>query len=407
MEDGLGHPRMPALAAAMHARLDQLAGELLDRSREVLPEIWLDPAMTPAIVEYTRESIRAELDCLAAGGRIPETMPEPDIDGTRQTAQFGFPLRNLLWGYRRGHSAQWDAWLDLVEGDETLSPAERRSLLEAGSAFFFAYADRLMDLVTETYTAERERVLASREQRRVQLVRELLEGGPVDDVALDYPLEALHVGLVAWGPDAAAAIDELATRTRRRLLMVPALDDVWWAWLGGAGELPATATRALAEAAPPPGTGLAVGLSAHGPDGFRTTHEQAEAAHRAAVRAGAAVVRFADVALEELAAADATAARAFVARELAGLDSADARSDRLRDTLRAYFAAGHNAAAAAAALGIHEQTVAARLRAVEERTGRPVALRRAELETALRLRDYLGAGDHTAGGSPETVAGTS
>ena len=47
-------------------------------------------------------------------------------------------------------------------------------------------------------------------------------------------------------------------------------------------------------------------------------------------------------------------------------------------------------AAAAAALGVHEQTVAARLRAVEERTGRSVAARRAELETALRLREYLG-----------------
>jgi hypothetical protein len=34
-------------------------------------------------------------------------------------------------------------------------------------------------------------------------------------------------------------------------------------------------------------------------------------------------------------------------------------------------------------------TVARRLRAVEERIGRSVATRRAELETALRLRDYL------------------
>lgn len=57
-----------------------------------------------------------------------------------------------------------------------------------------------------------------------------------------------------------------------------------------------------------------------------------------------------------------------------------------RQTLRAWFAVGHNAAA----LGVHEQTVAQRLRAVEERTGRPVASRRAELETALRLRDLLG-----------------
>ena len=79
----------------------------------------------------------------------------------------------------------------------------------------------------------------------------------------------------------------------------------------------------------------------------------------------------------------------LLARELSGLDADDIRSGRLRQTLREWRP-GQNAAAAAAALGVHEQTVAQRLRTVEERTGRPVAARRAELETALRLRDLLG-----------------
>lgn len=77
-------------------------------------------------------------------------------------------------------------------------------------------------------------------------------------------------------------------------------------------------------------------------------------------------------------------------RELAGIAGADTRSRRLRETLRAYFSAGQNAALTAKRLGIHEQTVAQRLGAVEERTGRAVASRRAELETALRIEDYLG-----------------
>ena len=109
-----------------------------------------------------------------------------------------------------------------------------------------------------------------------------------------------------------------------------------------------------------------------------------------AAASGRPITHYAEVALESLAAVDEDAAAAFVARELAGLDGDDVRSTRLRQTLRAWFAAGHNAAAAAAALGVHEQTVAQRLRTVEERTGRPVAARRAELETALRLRDLLG-----------------
>jgi DNA-binding PucR family transcriptional regulator len=76
-----------------------------------------------------------------------------------------------------------------------------------------------------------------------------------------------------------------------------------------------------------------------------------------------------------------------VARELRGLDGADVRSVRLRGTLRAYFASGQNAAAAAAMLGVHEHTVGYRLRTIEERLGRPVTTRRAELEMALRLLD--------------------
>jgi hypothetical protein len=46
---------------------------------------------------------------------------------------------------------------------------------------------------------------------------------------------------------------------------------------------------------------------------------------------------------------------------------------------------GHNAAATAAALGVHEQTVAKRLRAAEDRLGHTISSRHAALEIALRL----------------------
>jgi DNA-binding PucR family transcriptional regulator len=65
------------------------------------------------------------------------------------------------------------------------------------------------------------------------------------------------------------------------------------------------------------------------------------------------------------------------------------RSETLRATLAAYFGSGQNAASAAALLGVHERTIANRLRAIEAQAGRPVATRRAELEMALRLRDLL------------------
>lgn len=50
-------------------------------------------------------------------------------------------------------------------------------------------------------------------------------------------------------------------------------------------------------------------------------------------------------------------------------------------------------ASAAATLGVHEQTVANRLRTAEERLGHPIGSRRLELEVALRLRASFGRED--------------
>jgi DNA-binding PucR family transcriptional regulator len=109
-------------------------------------------------------------------------------------------------------------------------------------------------------------------------------------------------------------------------------------------------------------------------------------------------LRFEDVALEVLAGELRDDARAFIARELGELNEDSSRAGRLRETLQAYFVSGHNAAAAAAALGIHQQTVGNRLKAIEDQLGASVGSRRAELETALRLRRCFGS-------APEMQAG--
>ena len=59
----------------------------------------------------------------------------------------------------------------------------------------------------------------------------------------------------------------------------------------------------------------------------------------------------------------------------------------LRETLRAYFDAGFNAATAAAALEVDRHTVQRRLRKVEEALGRLLHTCHAELEVALVLEE--------------------
>ena len=62
---------------------------------------------------------------------------------------------------------------------------------------------------------------------------------------------------------------------------------------------------------------------------------------------------------------------------------------QLRDTLRAYLAAGENVARAAEALKLHRNTVMRRLAQIEERLPRPAAENRAELAAALELLRWL------------------
>ncbi len=223
--------------------------------------------------------------------------------------------------------------------------------------------------------------MRTREQRRLGLVRALLAGGEADGGELGWDLAGTHVGVVASGSGGEAAIAALASDAGTRALVVGVTEQRAWGWLDA--PLP------RATPAPDGDARLAVGDPLRGADGFRRTHRQAEAAARVGARRGDSLVAYADVALEALAGADAEQARAFVTREIGALEGEGERERGLRDTLAAWFAAGHNAAAAAAALGVHERTVAYRLWTVEERLGCPPASRRAELETALRLRALL------------------
>lgn len=294
----------------------------------------------------------------------------------------------MLLQYTIGHAVQWDAWLDLVDRHRPSAPVQR-ALLAAASQFFFAYADRLTQFTIDEYTAERERLLQGHEQRRVHLVREVLDGRDVDSDALGYGLDGYHVGVVA-SSGTAQTLRHVAHALDRRLLLVRVGQDRWWGWLGGDRALSPERADALRRLSAPAQETLGFGDEAFGADGFRRSHRQALIAH-AAPRRGqpSGVTHYDEIALEALGASDPQAATEFINRELRGLQDDSVRSRRLRQTLGAYFAAGQNAAAAAAALGIHEQTVTHRLRAVEERVGRPVATRRAELETALRLFEHL------------------
>lgn len=383
--------KLAELAAILRDDAAGVALRMAERIGQEVPE-WLTryPDLAKRAYQMTRGSVEAEFAALADGGHLPQTVPTPDREYAKAAAQLEIPLHVVIDAYHRGATVQWEIWSELVERMER-DPDEQRRLFQGFGEFFMNYGTWIMGQVGQVYERERETRVRSGEQRRVHLVREVLSGRDADLATIGYDLSGQHVGLVLWGPGTREAAEGLAAALGRRLLFLDVLEDTSWAWLGGHRPLSRERRQQLARFGPPEGTRVAVGVEAAGRDGFRQTHRDAVEAQRGAWSGTKAVTFFDDVALEALTGRDERAARRFIARELRGIEGEDARSKRLRDTLTTYFAHGSNAAATAKALDIHEQTVAQRLTAVEERTGRPVLTRRAELETALRLRRYFAA----------------
>ncbi|MFN8203194.1 MAG: helix-turn-helix domain-containing protein [Solirubrobacteraceae bacterium] len=99
---------------------------------------------------------------------------------------------------------------------------------------------------------------------------------------------------------------------------------------------------------------------------------------------------FADVAVDVLTTQDVGEAQRFVARELGALAAGDEPARRLTATLRVFLDEGSSFVRAGRRLGVHENTVAYRVRRAEELLGHRVGERQLELRVALRLAEVLG-----------------
>jgi PucR C-terminal helix-turn-helix domain/GGDEF-like domain len=381
------------LAAALEARLGRLAAAALARVGEKLPDLEaVGEDGVRQVGDLIRASLRAELRSFRQGA-MPEHCPEVDAEAVSGLFR-SVDLRVLEIAHRASQMALWGAWLELVEENSGLGARERRLLLGRGSDFFFAYAELQGDHVAEAHLRQLEQRSAGTEQRRFQAIKSLLEGGRAPGPRFDVDLDRHHLALIAWGEDPGALARRLAEELERPLLAVSPFGRPrsCWAWISGTQPLDAAAERTLAAFCPAEGR-LALGMEGFGEGGFRASHRQAGRARRFASESGPALVRYEDVVVEALACENEDDARAFVAHELSGIADDSTASRRIRETLAAYFAAECNAASAGAALGIHQQTVANRLRSAEQRLGRSsIGVRRVELELALRLRSRLPVG---------------
>ncbi|MBS1675994.1 MAG: helix-turn-helix domain-containing protein [Actinobacteria bacterium] len=341
------------------------------------------------VEELIRDLLAAQLD-LFASAAPPRRLPAERLIAGPLLAEDGeFEL--LLFAFRALHLSLWDAWFALVEGAPDLDAHERRALLARGSGLFFSYAGLLSARAVEVFRRESEARRLAPDHHEVRAVRALLAGDALAAASLRFDFARHHLGLIAWeAEDPLAPLADLARALARPLFTIrpPECPGECWAWLSGTRPLSAREEELLAGWRPPAGR-VAIGLEGFGEAGFRAGHRQAARARRLAAP-GSPLVRYADVAVEALATENEADARAFLAHELGGIDDDSPTSLRLRETLLAWFACEQNAASAAARLGVHQQTVANRLRTAEEILGHvSIGSRRLELELALRLHARL------------------
>lgn len=380
-------------------RIEQIHRGLANRLRERRTEIEqatltrihsvADPseASDPEYADGLRTAVAAAVDygiaAVERGEDRPAPIPTALLSQARLAARHGVKLDTVLRRYLAGYTLLGDFLIEESERGGPLNGASLKLSLRAQAALL----DRLIAAVSEEYVRESESRLDTAEQRRAERVTRLLAGDLVDTSALQYDFDAHHLGVLAAGPGAGEAIRALVSKFDCRHLTVSRGEGIVWAWLGSRVRLDFGLLERCVSEGWPAQVSLAIGESGQGLAGWRLTHHQARAALPIALRSSHSLTRYVDVALLASILQDDLLATSLRELYLDPLEAERDGGEAARETMRAYFAADRNLSSAAAALGISRRTVANRLRAIEERLGRPLNSAPAEIEAALRLHE--------------------
>jgi DNA-binding PucR family transcriptional regulator len=286
------------------------------------------------------------------------------------------------------------------------------------SNLMFAYVTALLRLTVEAHGAEREIWLQGRTLRHRQTVDAILDRVELDPAAssrrLGYDLSLWHVGLILWLDEVIGSeqdqtqLDHTARAFAQALgvsrpLLIPVDGLTLWAWLP-------LLTRPVADTPWPSlsegSIRVAVGQPARGIDGFRASHDEAQAAKALASRVHLSdpIVSHIDVETMTLIDDHPDRLSRFVARQLRQLASDDDHAARLRGSLRAYLHTG-SANIAAAQTNLHRNTMNRRLKAAEQLRGRPLNDDALGLALALELVEMYPAALATYNRTPLLLLG--
>lgn len=375
------HQIRAELVARLRARSAEIEDTVYNRVRRMADPVEGDD---PEYRAYLRATVAEAIDYALLGIERGEEwegpIPEAAMVQARRAARTGVKLDAVLRRYAAGDRLVGEF---VVEEASRLPNEAMRPLVRAQGP----HVDRMMAAVANEYMEELERIRRSPAQRVAERVQRLLAAdSPADAAGLDYELDAWHLGLVIVSPRPDVAARTLSAGLNRQLLVVPQGDDSAWAWLGGRQRPLVDEIERYLGAGVLGEVTLAAGEPRWGLEGWRLTHHEARAAQQVMMRRPQPLTQASEVILLAAVLRDEMLAQSLRETYLAPLDDGDSGLG-LRETLRAYFDAGFNAATAAAVLEVDRHTVQRRLRKVEEALGRLLHSCHAELEVALVLEE--------------------
>ena len=364
----------------LHTRQEEIALSISQHVQHAVPDAAAerDTTFQAGILPTVRALLAYRLAAIEQGAVADEQIPPQAERQARRAARVGVKEGTILHRYVAGHRRLSQF---IAQEAESLEIPSNDPALHRVRAIQDALLERLTAAVEQAYEQERDRAGGgSFDHHRMHAVRALLDqdtADPEDVNGLGYRLDAYHLALVAAGPDAPATLRVL--ESKRSVLLVAPDRDIAYAWIGGQHEPTPAEIHATLATLPSGRLRVGVGEPAHGTDGWRRSHRQAQEALRVAecVREPS-TVRFGDVILLTPWLHDPARARELIELCLSPLDSKRDGGARARQTLQAYFSSGRNLTAAAQRLGVDRRTVSYRLRSIEDSLGRSLDSRAAE-----------------------------
>ena len=333
------------------------------------------------------------------GEPVPANLGADALAIARYLVRRGLDEAMVVDMYRFAQNASLRAWMQVVFR-LTSDPDEMRELFDVSERSITSFLSATISGIHHQMKVERDMLTRGTHAERRETVALILEGAPITrqriEERLDYRLEQSHTAAVVWGEESNIdlsgldrAVEVLMHVHGGRSLSVLASTATRWVWMPGANG-PDLNGLAAAASQLSPGVQIAVGPTAAGLGGFRTSHFDALTTQRMMARLGSTqrMASFADVEVAALITADHERANRFIKHTLGDFESADAE---LQYTVLIFIREQCNASRAAAQLFTHRNTVLRRLARADELLPRPLKDDSVHVAVALEALRWRGA----------------